>query len=43
MSEASISSGTFSGSGAIADRISAGGPPRNTVAGSAWPRPSATA
>ena len=37
MSDASISSGTFSGSGAMADRISAGGPPRNTVAGSALP------
>ena len=35
MSEASISSGTFSGSGAMAARISAGGPPRNTVTGSA--------
>ena len=34
ISDASISSGTFSGSGAIADRISAGGPPRNTVTGS---------
>ena len=32
----SISSGTFSGSGAIADRMSAGGPPRKTVTGSAW-------
>ena len=38
MSEASISSGTFSGSGAMADRMSAGGPPRKTVTGSAWPR-----
>ena len=35
MSEASISSGTFSGSGAMAARMSAGGPPRNTVTGSA--------
>ena len=43
MSDASISSGTFSGSGAIADSISAGGPPRNTVAGRLWPRASATA
>ena len=33
ISDASISSGTFSGSGAIAARISAGGPPRNTVTG----------
>jgi hypothetical protein len=33
MSEASSSSGTFSGSGAIAERISAGGPPSITVAG----------
>ena len=38
MSDASISSGTFSGSGAIADRISAGGPPRKTVAGRLCPR-----
>ena len=36
ISDASISSGTFSGSGAIADRISAGGPPRNTVSGSGF-------
>ena len=43
MSDASISSGTFSGSGAIAASIRAGGPPRNTVAGSGSPRPSATA
>ena len=32
-----------SGSGAMAARMSAGGPPRNTVAGSAWPRASASA
>jgi hypothetical protein len=43
ISDASISSGTFSGSGAMADRINAGGPPRNTVAGSACPFDSATA
>ena len=43
MSDASISSGTFSGSGAIAARISAGGPPRNTVTGSGCRRGSATA
>ena len=42
-SEASISSGTFSGSGAIAASISAGGPPRKTVTGRASPRASATA
>ena len=39
ISDASISSGTFSGSGAMADRMSAGGPPRNTVAGSALAAP----
>ena len=43
MSDASISSGTFSGSGAIAASISAGGPPRKTVTGSASPRASAAA
>ena len=42
MSEASIISGTFSGSGATAARMSAGGPPRNTVTGSGSPRASAT-
>ena len=39
-SEASISSGTFSGSGAMAASISAGGPPRKTVTGRASPRAS---
>ena len=43
MSDASISSGTFSGNGAIAARMSAGGPPSITVTGSACPRASATA
>ena len=36
-------SGTFSGSGAIAARMSAGGPPRKTVTGRLSPRASATA
>jgi hypothetical protein len=43
ISEASIISGRFSGRGATAARIRAGGPPRNTVTGSASPRASATA
>jgi len=37
MSDARISSGTFSGNGATADRINAGGPPRKTVTGRAVP------
>ena len=42
ISDASISSGTFSGSGAMADRINAGGPPTNTETGRALPRDSAS-
>ena len=34
--EASTSSGTSSGSGAMAASINAGGPPRNTVTGNVW-------
>ena len=40
--DASISSGTFSGSGAMAERMSAGGPPRKIVTGRASPLRSAT-
>ena len=43
ISDASSSSGTFSGRGATAASISAGGPPRNTVTGSGASPASATA
>ncbi len=36
-----MSSGTFSGSGAMAERMSAGGPPSITVTGSGFPAASA--